>query len=65
MQFLRVQLLIFSYPSVLTYVLGDQKNRLVETVLLRAHNICFSREIRKLSFNYALFTKVWVSGSFT
>ena len=31
----------FSYPSVLTYVLGAQKNRLIETVLLSTHNICF------------------------
>ena len=29
----------FSYPSVLTYVLGAQKNRLIETVLLSTHNI--------------------------
>ena len=30
-----------SYPSVLTYVLGVQKNRLIETVLLSTHIICF------------------------
>ena len=30
-----------SYPSVLTFVLGAQKNRLNETVLLSTHNICF------------------------
>ena len=35
-----VKLLIFSYPSVLKYVLGAQKN-LIETVLLSTHNICF------------------------
>ena len=29
-----------SYSSVLTYVLGDQKNRLIETILLITHNIC-------------------------
>ena len=30
------------YPSVLTYVLGAQKNRLIEmVVLLSTHNICF------------------------
>ena len=28
----RVKLWILSYPSVLTYVLGTQKNRLIETV---------------------------------
>ena len=27
---------------------GDQKNRLIETVLLSTHNICFVWEIRKL-----------------
>ena len=32
---------IFSYPSCLAYVLGAQKNRLIETVLLSTHNICF------------------------
>ena len=31
----------FSCPSVLTCVLGAQKNRLIETVLLSTHNICF------------------------
>ena len=30
-----------SYPSVLTYILGAQKNRLIETVLLSTHNIWF------------------------
>ena len=40
-KFLSVKLLIFSYPSVLTLVLGAQKNRLIETVLLSTHNICF------------------------
>ena len=28
-------------PSLLTLVLGSQKNRLIETVLLSTHNICF------------------------
>ena len=40
-KFLSVNLLIFSYPSVLSYVLGAQKNRLIETVLLSTHSICF------------------------
>ena len=35
------KLSIFSYPSVLAYVLGAQKNRLNETVLFSTHNICF------------------------
>ena len=38
--FLCIKLLIFSYLSVLMYVLGLQKNRLIETVLLSTHNIC-------------------------
>ena len=38
---LSVKLSIFSYPSVLTYVLGAQKNHLIETVLLSTHNIGF------------------------
>ena len=29
------------YLSVLTCVLGAQKNRLIETVLLSTHSICF------------------------
>ena len=37
-----------SYPSVLTYVLGAQKNRLIETVILSTHNICFASGTRKL-----------------
>ena len=36
-----IKILIVSYPSNLTYVLGAQKNRLIETVLLSIHNICF------------------------
>ena len=31
--------------------MGAQKNRLIETVLLSTHNICFGREIRKFIFN--------------
>ena len=29
------------YPSVLTYILGAQKPRLIGPVDLRTHNICF------------------------
>ena len=29
------------YPLVITFIFGAQKNRLNETVLLSAHNICF------------------------
>ena len=52
------EVVFFSYPSILTYVLGAQKNRLIETVLLSTHNICFGWEIRKLNLRYALLTKV-------
>ena len=38
---------VFSYQSVLTYVLGARKNRLIETVLLSTHNIYFGWEIKK------------------
>ena len=38
---LNVKFLIFYYPSILTFALGAQKNRLIETVLLSTHNICF------------------------
>ena len=34
----------------LTYILGAQKNRLIEPVLLSTHNICLSLEIRKIVF---------------
>ena len=50
--FLNVELWIFSYPSVQTFVLGAQRNRLIETVLLSTHNICSGWEIRKLIFTY-------------
>ena len=40
-EFLSVKLYIFSYPSVLTFFGGAQKNRLTETVLLSTHDICF------------------------
>ena len=37
--------------------MGAQKNRLIETVLLSTHNICFGWEMRILFFCYALLTK--------
>ena len=44
-----VKLSIVSYPSVLTYVLGAQKNRLIETVLLSTQTIYFGLEIKNLN----------------
>ena len=40
-KFVSVKLQIFSYPSVITCVLGAQMNGLIEIVLLSTHNICF------------------------
>ena len=40
-QNLSVKLSLFSEPSVKTCVLGAQKNRLIQTVLLSTYNICF------------------------
>ena len=37
--FFSLKLLIFPYSSDLTYVVGAQKNRLIETVLLSTHNM--------------------------
>ena len=34
--------------------MGAQKNRLIETVLLSTHNICFGSEMKKIVFQYAL-----------
>ena len=36
-----IKLSIVSYPSVLTCVLGAQKNHLIEMALLSTHNIHF------------------------
>ena len=43
------------FLSTLTYVLCAQKYRLIATVLLSTHNICFGWEIWKLVFRYTLF----------
>ena len=40
-QILSIKLSIFSFQSVSTYVLGAQKNYLIETVPLSTHNIHF------------------------
>ena len=68
---LSVNLIFFSDTYIQTCVLGAQKNRLNETVLLSTHaqknrlnetvllsthNICFDAEIRRIIFNYALFS---------
>ena len=55
---------IFSDPSILPYVLGAQKNRLNEAVLLSTHNICFGKEVRKLFFDYQPLSKGLIQVSF-
>ena len=53
-----MKLLIFFNLSVLTYVLGAQKNHLIETVLLSTHNIImFWLRSMKINFCYTLSTK--------
>ena len=47
-QKLSLKLWTFSYPSVVTYVLGAQKNCLIETVLLSTHNICLGWEKKNI-----------------
>ena len=42
----------FPTNLLLAYVLGAQKKRLFETILLSTHNICFGRELTKLFFDY-------------
>ena len=37
---MNIQMIYFSYLSTKTYVVGSQKNRLNETVLLSAQNKC-------------------------
>ena len=39
-----VKFIIFSYPSVPTYVLGTQKNRLIVMVLLSTQNNCLNEK---------------------
>ena len=48
------KIVIIPYQSIETCVLGAQKNRLIETVLLSIHNICFGPEQKKIVFQYIL-----------
>ena len=58
--FQRINVNIF-LPILLPYAFRAQKNRLIETVLLSIHNICFGCGIRKINFRNALLTKVLLS----
>ena len=53
---LSVYLCIVSQPSVLTFVVCDQKNRLIEMVLLSTHNMFWLRN-KKISFNYTFLSR--------
>ena len=57
-------MLIILIPSVLTYVLGSQKNRLIETVLSSTNNIYLGWEIplRTLnSFQMQILVLFWLA----
>ena len=43
----------YVYFSIKTYVVGTQKNRLDETVLLGTHNLFFSRALKNKSKLFA------------
>ena len=49
-----IKLWIFLCLSIKMCILGAQKNRLNETVLLSTQNTCFGREIRMISFYHTL-----------
>ena len=44
--------LSLNYSSADSYVVTPHKNRLVETVLMKGHNICFMEKFGKLPLNY-------------
>ena len=46
------------YLTFKPYVVGTQKNRLSETILLDNHNIGFGRVIRKILLGKDLFTLI-------
>ena len=56
-KFLKRKIVNIFLPMILTYVLGAQKNRHIEAVLLSTHNISLGLEMRK-HFCYAQ----WLSG---
>ena len=48
---------MFLHMFFFTYVLGAQKNHLIEMVLLSTHNICFDWEIRKITQSKPIWVK--------
>ena len=59
--FIHVQLQLLSYPLIQTCVLGAQKNRLTETVLLSTHNMFWLRNEKN---NFPVRILVWRSGTY-
>ena len=55
--YLSVKWQIFSYPYVLTFVLGAQKNHLNETVILSTHNIFFKFRNKNSFFGILLISE--------
>ena len=56
-----MKLRLVSYPSVLTYVLGTQKNHLIETVLFEYPQHMFWLRNKKIIFSYTLLSGVMQS----
>ena len=50
--FFRTKMLLFFLPISLTYVLGAQKNRLIETFLLSTHNTCYIEDLTLVLMYY-------------
>ena len=55
------QIAIIFLPLNLRFLLGAQKNCLIEMVLLSTHNICFL--LRNNKNNFYLYTLIWRSGN--
>ena len=47
-----IEIYIFFYSSLKPYVVTPHLNRLIKTVQMRCHNICFYAELSKLIPNY-------------
>ena len=57
-------MIIFSYFSLKLYVVTPHLNPLVETVLLRGHDICFYAEFTKIIPNYPQILPLMYSSGF-
>ena len=59
-----VKLVLFFYPSILTCVLGAKNNRLIETVILSTHNICFGGESKDYILITHTYLMAWIAVCF-